>query len=206
MKLYSYIVVSDNGYAPNPTGGVCTLAYCKWTLRRVAQPGDYIVGLAGREYRSRATTEWPIVYAMRVTGVCNFDAFRRDERYRGHVHFNWNARAEIAKSDSVLTSDDFVYWGGDGPALPRNLTDLIVGRAYKCNFLPETVTAFIRWFEGQQGRGCLGTPYDGWFSIPGGEHGKARRQCRPAAGAGGRTPGFGCGVPAKSRPAGRCAR
>ena len=206
MKLYSYIVVSDDGYAPNPTDGVCTLAYCKWTLRRVAQPGDYIVGLAGSEYRSRATTEWPIVYAMRVTGVCNFDAFQRDERYRGHVHFNWNARAEIAKSNSVLTSDDFVYWGGDGPALPRNLTDLIVGRAYKCNFLPETVTAFIRWFEGQQDRGCLGTPYDGWFSIPGGDHGKARRQCRPAAGAGGRTPVFGCGVPAKSRPAGRCAR
>ena len=42
MKLYSYIVVSDNGYAPKPTGGVCTLAYCKPTLRRVAQPSDYV--------------------------------------------------------------------------------------------------------------------------------------------------------------------
>ena len=46
MKLYSYVVVSDNGYAPNPTDGVCTLAYCKPEVRWFADPGDYVVGLA----------------------------------------------------------------------------------------------------------------------------------------------------------------
>ena len=200
MKLYSYIVASDNGYAPNPTGGVCTLVYCKPTLRRVAQPGDYIVGLAGRAYRNRVTTEWPIVYAMRVTGVCNFDAFRSDERYRGHVHCDANARAEIAKSNRALISDDFVYWGGDGPPLPQNLTDLIVGRGYKCNFPTETVLALVRWFEGQRDRGCQGTPCDGWFSTPVGYHEKARRGRRPAAGACGRAPVYGCGLPSIPRP------
>ena len=165
LKLYSYIVVSDNGYAPNPTGGVCTLAYCKPEVRWFANPGDYVVGLAGAEYRNRAAADWPIIYAMRVTDVCSFKEFRLDGRYQGHLYSDWNAREEEAKSDRVLISNDFVYWGGDGPSLPQGLTDLIVGRGHKCNFPPEVVRVFVHWFEGQQDRGCLGTPFAGWIST-----------------------------------------
>ena len=164
MKLYSYIVVSDNGYAPNPTDGFCTLAYCKPEVRWFADPGDYVVGLAGAKYRKRVATDWPIIYAMRVTGVCSFEEFELEERYRGHLYSDWNAREEEAKTNRVLISNDFVYWGGDGPPLAEGLTDLIVGRGYKCNFPPEVVRAFVQWFEGQEERGCLGTPFDGWIS------------------------------------------
>ena len=165
MKVYSYIVVSDNGYAPNPTDGVCTLAYCKPEVRWFADPGDYVVGLAGAKYRKRVATDWPIIYAMRVTDVCSFEEFELDERYRGHLYSDGNAREEEAKSNRVLISNDFAYWGGDGPSLPQGLTSLIVGRGHKCNFPPEVVRAFVQWFEGQRDRGCLGIPFDGWISA-----------------------------------------
>ena len=169
MKLYSYIVVSDNGYAPNPTGGVCTLAYCKPTLRRVAQPGDYIVGLAGSEYRKRvgsAGQDYPIIYAMRVTDVIDSKELYFNERYRRHRSSDPNARAQVAKTNRALVSSDFIYWGGDGPPLPGDFSGLIKkGPGHKCNFSLEVVQAFIKWFEMQSGRGCLGTPYDGWFSA-----------------------------------------
>ena len=47
-RLYSYVVVSDHGFAPNPFHGYCTLANCKPRIRGSAQPGDWILGSASR--------------------------------------------------------------------------------------------------------------------------------------------------------------
>lgn len=59
-RLFTYKVAFDAGNAPNPFGNVCTLAICKPAIRRVADVGDIIVGLApGHEGR--------IVYCMQVT-------------------------------------------------------------------------------------------------------------------------------------------
>lgn len=60
QRLFTYKVMFDGGTAPNPFGGVCTLAICKPAIRRVAKVGDLIVGLApGNDGR--------IVYCMQVT-------------------------------------------------------------------------------------------------------------------------------------------
>ncbi|MBM3462501.1 MAG: hypothetical protein FJX76_10405 [Armatimonadetes bacterium] len=64
MKVYSYIVVSDSGFAPNPFHGVCTLACCKPMIRKGASVGDIIVGMTSRGER--------IVYAMKVSKVLDF--------------------------------------------------------------------------------------------------------------------------------------
>jgi Nucleotide modification associated domain 2 len=55
MKLSAYIVRVDSGFAPNPFGHHCTLACCKPTIRRKAEPGDIIVG-GVRALRSRGST------------------------------------------------------------------------------------------------------------------------------------------------------
>lgn len=52
VKLFSYVVAEDRGFAPNPTGGYCTLANCKcrhegirWrNIVELAKVGDWIVG------------------------------------------------------------------------------------------------------------------------------------------------------------------
>ena len=52
-KLFSYVVDHDLGFAPNPYGGFCTLAHCKFSssgrknIVELAKVGDWIAGTAG---------------------------------------------------------------------------------------------------------------------------------------------------------------
>lgn len=40
MKLFSYVVAREYGFAPNPFFGWCTLATCKPKIRVTAEVGD----------------------------------------------------------------------------------------------------------------------------------------------------------------------
>ncbi len=67
--LFTYIIPIDDGAAPNPFDGICTLAICKPAIRRTARPGDWVVGLGSINAPS-GDLSGHVVYAMRV-----------DERY-----------------------------------------------------------------------------------------------------------------------------
>lgn len=41
MRVYSYVMIADNGFAPNPYYGICTLACCKPRIRKGV--GDYVI-------------------------------------------------------------------------------------------------------------------------------------------------------------------
>jgi hypothetical protein len=77
MKLSTYIVRFDTGFAPNPFGRFCTLACCKPTIRRNAKRGDIIVGTAS----SRLPKRGRVIYAMRVGEVLPYDEYWRDSRF-----------------------------------------------------------------------------------------------------------------------------
>jgi hypothetical protein len=66
MTLYSYCLRYDDGAAPNPFWGVCTLVICKPAIRRTAQEGDWVVGLGGVA-SPIGNISGQVVYAMRVT-------------------------------------------------------------------------------------------------------------------------------------------
>lgn len=68
MKLYSYCLRWDDGAAPNPFWGICTLAICKPAIRRTARVGDWVVGL-GSANSPIGNISDSVVYAMRVTDV-----------------------------------------------------------------------------------------------------------------------------------------
>jgi len=76
-RLYSYVVVRDFGFAPNPFFGWCTLATCKPNIRRVAKAGDWVVG-HGSVARQRPAK---LVYVMRVKEAPTFDDYWRDPRF-----------------------------------------------------------------------------------------------------------------------------
>ena len=78
VKVYSYVVTHDYGYAPNPHGGYCTLACCKPRIRRIAGIGDLIVGTGSRQ-RGRGDQ---LVYAMRVSEAMSFTEYWHDPRFR----------------------------------------------------------------------------------------------------------------------------
>ena len=72
MKIYVYIVPVDDGAAPNPYSGVCTLAICKPNLRKIAKQGDWIIGL---------NSEFKLIYTMKITTVITmkeYDSYKRE--------------------------------------------------------------------------------------------------------------------------------
>jgi Nucleotide modification associated domain 2 len=66
--LYSYCLRFDDGAAPNPYWGTCTLAICKPAIRRTAKAGDWVAGLGSRNSPIGDISAC-LVYAMRVTSV-----------------------------------------------------------------------------------------------------------------------------------------
>ena len=78
MKLYSYVIPRDYGFAPNPYFNFCTLATCKPVIRRCAQLGDWVAafGAAGSPVHEK------LVVLMRVEETLSFDEYWEDERFR----------------------------------------------------------------------------------------------------------------------------
>lgn len=75
MRLYSYVVARDYGFAPNPFGGYCTLATCKPAIRRGAQLGDIVIGVTPRARGNR------LAFAMEVDEALTFDQYWNDARF-----------------------------------------------------------------------------------------------------------------------------
>ena len=190
MKLYSYIVKHDTGFAPNPFHGYCTLACCKPDIRRTAQKGDWIVGLTTKAKGNR------IVYYMRVDDVVeSFADYWKDKRFRvkkpiftdgvrGRCgdniyeplpsgsyrqlpsrHSNGDAEdVEMKEHDlsgkRILISENFAYFGSESLPLPPELKSLKVGRGYRCRF-PDDMKAEFICFAGSIRFGIHGAPA-GW--------------------------------------------
>lgn len=195
-RLYSYVVLRDFGFAPNPFHGVCTLATCKADIRRTATIGDYIIGVGTRERFPAGK----LVYAMRVDGAMSFDEYWSDPNFAvkkavlngsrkrqygdniyHHVGGNWlqedshhsltNGQQNLhnlgrdTKTDRILTSEHFIYWGRDGPFVPddfRNWNGYDVaagGRGHQCRFPDALVAEFGAWLETSLGLGYVGRPF-----------------------------------------------
>ena len=173
MKLYSYIVVHDTGFSPNPFWGYCTLADCKPAIRRTAEVGDWVVGLSPKADGNR------LIYAMRVDEVLRYDEYYRDPRFARKIpeyatgkvvgkcgdniykplpngefqqlrsmHSNGcsedlEAKAHDLGGKNVLISRSFYYFGSRPLELPGALNQLKVGRAHKNTFPSDAILAFL---------------------------------------------------------------
>lgn len=73
---YSYVVSRDYGFAPNPFGGICSLATCKPKIRNTAKIGDIIFGISPKRFNNE------LVYAMKVSKKITFDDYWNDEEYQ----------------------------------------------------------------------------------------------------------------------------
>lgn len=77
MRLFSYVVARDYGFAPNPFHGSCTLATCKPMIRKTAQVGDWIIGTGSKENGR----DGYLVYAMQVAETMSFGEYWADPRF-----------------------------------------------------------------------------------------------------------------------------
>lgn len=78
MKLFSYVVARDYGFAPNPFYGWCTLATCKPKIRAKASVGDWVIGTGAK---IRYNLVGHLIFAMRVEETCDFDTYWSDPRF-----------------------------------------------------------------------------------------------------------------------------
>src|SRR5205823_10069139 len=80
MRLCSYVVVGDTGFAPNPFHGYCTLAACTPNHQGLRlEKGDWLLG------HDSAKRGQGLVYAMKVSEVLDFDAYYRDTRFQAKI-------------------------------------------------------------------------------------------------------------------------
>lgn len=93
--LYSYVVRHDTGFAPNPFFGYCTLACCKPVIRRIANVGDWVVGLTPRADRNR------VAYFMQVDEIIpSFDLYWHDRRFAQKIP-RYNASVMLKCGDNI---------------------------------------------------------------------------------------------------------
>jgi hypothetical protein len=78
-KLYSYVIPVDDGAAPNPYGGVCTLTICKPAIRRSAEPGNWVLGTGSKNVILRDGIKRDfsghLVYAMLITAKLSLEDY-----------------------------------------------------------------------------------------------------------------------------------
>lgn len=77
MKLYSYVLPRDYGFAPNPYFNYCTLATCKPKIRRSAQVGDWVAAFGS----ARTMVYEKLIMLMQVNETLTFDQYWDDARF-----------------------------------------------------------------------------------------------------------------------------
>lgn len=110
VRLFSYVVASDSGFAPNPFWGSCTLATCKPAIRRTARVGDWVAGLSPKASGNR------LVYAMRVAEVMPIDSYFADPRFQ--------VKKPDPSGGRVRARGDNIYAPGPVPGQLRQLPSL----------------------------------------------------------------------------------
>lgn len=105
MKLYSYVVVRDYGFAPNPFHGVCTLATCKPQIRETASIGDWIVGTGSKVNCS----EDRLVFVMRVTDSMTFCEYYASDEFQIKKP-NMRGSLKQAYGDNIYHKDERGIW------------------------------------------------------------------------------------------------
>lgn len=122
--VYVYAVSYDLGFAPNPFGGLCSLACCKPNIRSRAQRGDWVVGLTG----TKLAPAMRCVFGMVVTDAMTFDdywahadfATRRPKRNGSAKKLVGDNIYHRVAADSPWIQENSVHSQQDGGQCPLN--------------------------------------------------------------------------------------
>lgn len=130
-KLYSYVIESDIGFAPNPYDGICSLACCKPALRRsvgghilrlsaapdimlmreqfpnlIREQNIWITAVASRGLSQKNSISYrSLVYMMQVTDILDYASYYKSypqKRPDRSDPTSWKA-----VGDNIYTNNDF---------------------------------------------------------------------------------------------------
>lgn len=192
MRLCSYVVVCDTGFAPNPFWGLCTLAACTPNHQSLQlKRGDWLLG------NSSAKEGHQLIYAMRVSEVLDFDQYYRDPRFEqkkasavdwqhrcgDNIYFRdsdgqWKQGTAFCHTSPkeieqdtryprVFISDHFFYFGEKAPNFLGPFASLIqTSRGCRYADNAETALGFVKWLEETYPPGLHGQPRDRDENLP----------------------------------------
>ncbi|HZL69104.1 MAG TPA: hypothetical protein VFC15_10930 [Candidatus Limnocylindrales bacterium] len=194
-KLYSCVVQHDNGQAPNPYFGVCTLCLCKFrecpTQRRSivekAKKGDWIFGTGGAD-RGKSAGHGKLIYAMQVDEKVTRWEYFTDDRFKEKKPLktrnykqtrgdNKRPRNAFEKHEQfALISRHFYYFGRDAISIPKDFNLEKKFQGYRYNFPPTDMRRFVEWIEKRRKPGRRGEPCYREFDEPKGNN-KCKLSC-----------------------------
>lgn len=152
--MYSYVVDHDNGVAPNPSRGLCTLAKCKFSksgkrnVVEMAEVGDWIIGTGGSAglARGESAGRGKLIYAMRVEEKVPLAAYCR--KYAGK---RIDADHEpVVDGRFALLSRHFYYFGRNALPIPQRFLDHPLekkGPGYRRDFSESFIKEFTGWLD-----------------------------------------------------------
>ena len=186
MRLCSYVVRQDTGFAPNPFGRYCTLAACTPNHQGLRlHSGDWLVG---HERISRGNK---LIYAMNVSEVLNFNTYFFDSRFeykKPRRAGDWQAqcgdniyhrednvwrqewspfhnRRQDLQQDTchpqVFIAEEFFYFGESAPPIPSQFSEIIRKRqGCRCSYPSALASSFVEWLQNTYQPGMHGLPRD----------------------------------------------
>ncbi len=183
MKLSSYVVAQDYGFAPNPFGGVLTLATCKPDIRKSAAVGNWIMGTGSVKGAGKRR----LIYAAQISQVLSIETYGSSSEFAHKIpSFNsdrWSIRGDNiyfkengiwhqrknpfhCRNDmvhdlsgkNVVICENFWYFGARAPQIPELFISVIKsGPKHKDNVLNQAVQGFLEWV-GSLSCGISGEP------------------------------------------------
>lgn len=153
--IYSYCIPIDDGAAPNPYWGICTLVICKPAIRRKAIVGDWVAGVGSRNVDGKDYSG-KLVYAMKITNkmtMAEYDGFTQkmypnkipNWRLNQNVHIVGDSIYDFSQSPpkirmsvhneynretdlsglNALISNHFYYFGDKAVDIPKELLGIV---------------------------------------------------------------------------------
>ena len=96
----------------------------------------------------------------------------QEDSHHSHADGTQNPRttADDMKTNRILVSDDYIYFGGEGPELPLKFRSAAcdlrkAGRGHRSQFPHGIVDEFITWVKSLGVTGYVGEPLD-WVRTP----------------------------------------
>jgi len=157
VTLYSYAVEHDNGYAPNPYFGVCTLFRCEF--RKSAAGGA----------SERSAGHRKLVYAMRVDEKLTREEYYKARRFAQKKPVQ-GGKYEQTRGDNerphnhdernqfALVSRHFSYFGAKAICIPKDLDIEKKGPGFRSHFDQADIGRFVEWLKRTSKRGKRGEP------------------------------------------------
>lgn len=170
MRVFTYVIVNDDGSAPNYDPPFVTLAVCKPQIRRGAEVGDIVLAFTGKQLGPEPhAVRWAGIVAEKLT----FAAYWRDGRFQpkkprqsstpdniykpsrgglvqapNSTHDADNVQRDVS-GEYVLVFDPAWFFGDAISFLPANLGIRMDSRRGHRIFelAPPRTTQLIQWLE-----------------------------------------------------------